>query len=124
MARTISRGNGAPTPAAWLISRRRWSSAERAGSTNVVAEFAEPGRHAVDDGALVDQRRDDGTGLRHPLAGVASRAADAPWRATASTSAIVRSAPVRTTVDGRRRAARRGGPGRSGGPPAHSPLRG
>ena len=60
-------------------------------------EGAEPGRDAVHDGALGDERFDEVARLLHPLARVAvERDASAPPRATASTSATVRSAPVRT----------------------------
>ena len=66
-------------------------------------EVAEAGRHAVDDLARGDEGVDDVARLLHPLARVDVERGRGPCRATASTSAIVRSAPVRTT--GRRRAA-------------------
>ena len=60
-------------------------------------QVAEPGRHAVDDLARgdepLDRRREPPASGRGPPS---SSVAPAPRRATASTSAIVRSAPVRT----------------------------
>ena len=78
-------------------------------------QVAEPGRDAVDHGAVGDQRLDDVARLLHPRRGRGRRArAVAPWRATASTSAIVRSAPVRTIGPAMpARSPRRADPGRS-----------
>ena len=42
IARTTSRGSGAPTPAAWLIRRFSWRRAASAGGTNRVASAPKP----------------------------------------------------------------------------------
>ena len=42
IARTTSRGNAGPTPAAWLIRRFSWSRAASAGGMNVVARSPNP----------------------------------------------------------------------------------
>ena len=63
-------GTPAPTPAAWLISRFSWSRPASAGGDRGRGQRPEPGRHAVDDGALGDERFDEVARLLHPLAGV------------------------------------------------------
>ena len=125
IARTISRGNGAPTPAAWLISRFCWSRPACAGGDERGGEVAEPGRHAVDDGALGDERLDDVPRLLHPLARVDVEGGR--WRRAARP-------PRRRRRSGRRRSGRpatrgpssaaRHGPGRSAGRSGQSRFRG
>ena len=73
-------------------------------------QVAEPGRDPVDDLAGRDEALDDGARLVHPGPGVDVERATAPPRATASTSAIVRSAPVRMTTSGPARPTRGSGP--------------
>ena len=67
IARTISRGNAGPTPAAWLIRRFSWSWPGLGRLDERGREVAEAGRHAVHDGTLGDERLDDVARLLHPL---------------------------------------------------------
>ena len=70
IARTTSRGNGRPTPAACDASRFSWSRAASSGRDGRRGQVAEPGRDAVDDLAAGDEPLDDVARLLHPLAGV------------------------------------------------------
>ncbi len=74
IARTTSRGNAAPTPAAWLIRRFSWSRLASAGRHGPGRKRTESGRHAVDDLAGGDESLDDVAGFLHPGAGVRRRA--------------------------------------------------
>ena len=70
IARTTSRGNGGPTPAACDAIRFSWSRAASAGRDERGREVAEAGRDAVDDLARRDEPLDDVARLLHPLAGM------------------------------------------------------
>ena len=93
-------------------------------------EVAEPGRHAVDDGALGDQRLDDVARLLHPLAGVdvergvGAVAGDRLDVGDRQVGAGQDDRPDGPSAGGPDRSCRLPGPGRSAGPPAHSPCRG
>ena len=96
IARTTSRGKAGPTPAAWLIRRFSWSRPVRAGSIDVVARSPKPvvTPYTTAPAATRPSMTSRASCIR--ARACTSSAAVAPCRATASTSAIVRSAPVRT----------------------------
>ena len=80
IARTTSRGNGRPTPAAWEAMRLACSRRLVAGRDERRREVAEAGRHPVHDLALGDQRLDHVARFLHPVArvGVERRACPVP----------------------------------------------
>ena len=70
IARTTSRGNGRPDPGGVAHQEVLLEPAGVGRRDDGRRQGAEPGRHAVDDRALGDERFDDVARLLHPLAGV------------------------------------------------------
>ena len=119
-------GTAGPTPGRVAHQEVLLEPAGLGGRDRGRRQVAEPGRHAVHDGALGDERLDDVARLLHPLAGV---------DVERGVGAVRGRRPRRRRRSGRRRSGRSGrrrgrpawparGPGRSAGPPAHSPCRG
>ena len=67
-------GADRPTPAAWLRTRLTCSSASRVRRDRDLGQLAESGRHAIRDGAALDERGDDGVRLFHARARRPARA--------------------------------------------------
>ena len=97
IARTTSRGKAGPTPAAWLIRRFSWRRPASAGGMKVVARSPKPvvTPYTTAPSATSDSMTSRASCMRSRA--WTSSSAATPWRATASTSAMVRSAPVRMT---------------------------
>ena len=96
IARTTSRGSGAPTPAAWLINRFSWRRAASAGGDEPRRERPEPGRDPVDDLAARDEPLDDVSGLLHPRPSRVVERGGRPAAGDRLDVGDVRSGPVRT----------------------------
>ena len=97
IARTTSRGSGAPTPAAWLIRRFSWSRSTSAAAIVRSARAPKPVVTPYTTAPSATSRSITSRASWALARAWGSRTACAPWRATASTSSTVRSAPVRTT---------------------------
>ena len=96
IARTTSRGSAGPTPTAWLTRRFSWSRRASAGGMKVVARSPKPVVIPYTTSPAATSRSTTARASSIRARASPSRTARAPPRATASTSAIVRSAPDRT----------------------------